>query len=79
MIGMIMPAAHTDIVVFDRARRVTFSYGRLRVGCAPYEAWEVQWWPVLTMIQEEAVAENGAGTAEPGTGRHVREVNYERA
>lgn len=71
--GAIEPGADADIVVFDPNREETITHALLheRVDYTPYEGIEVHGFPVLTMRRGEVIVDDGALSAEAGSGTYI--------
>ena len=71
--GSLNPGSDADVVVLDPATRWTLSASRLHMGAdwSPYEGWEVQGAPVVTMLRGEVIAERGEFCGRSGQGRFL--------
>lgn len=76
--GTIAVGSDADIVVLDPQKKVTIRAKDLhsRSDYDPYEGFEVQGWPVLTMSRGEIIYENGNITARPGRGRLLKRRRF---
>ncbi len=59
--GIIAVGADADLVLFDpdRSTQLRASDLHMNTDCLPFEGWEVQGWPVTTILRGEPVVENG--------------------
>ncbi|WP_027186924.1 dihydropyrimidinase [Desulfovibrio cuneatus] len=71
--GDIAPGADADLVLIDPTVRSSITKAHLheRVDYTPYEGWEVQGAPVLTMARGEVIAENGTFVGKAGRGVYL--------
>jgi dihydropyrimidinase len=78
--GTIAPGADADLVVWDPDERRVVDGASMHsaAGWSPYDGWEVQGWPALTLSRGEVVARGGDVLAEPGRGRLVPRRRFER-
>ena len=74
--GILAPGSDADIVLFDPAKRQTLSAGALHSasGWCPYEGWDLQGAPVMTISRGEVIVERGEYIGDPGRGRFVQRV-----
>jgi len=72
--GVIAPGSDADIVVWDPDVRRTISIDALHHDgdYSPWEGWDVEGWPVMTVRRGEIVVEDGELLARPGSGRFVK-------
>ena len=72
--GLIAPGSDADLVLWDPELRRTITLDRLHHegDYSPWEGWDVEGWPVLTVLRGRVVVEDGELHAEPGDGRFVR-------
>ena len=71
--GNIAPGADADIVLVDlnMKRKVKAELFPSSCDFTPYEDWELQGWPVLTMVRGKVVMESGKVAEASGWGRPV--------
>jgi dihydropyrimidinase len=71
--GSLEPGADADVVLFDTQKKVILTRSILheQVDYTPYEGFELQGYPVMTILRGKAVVENGFITAPPGSGRYL--------
>jgi len=69
--GAIGVGFDADIALWDPNKRVTIRQDILHHGAdyTPWEGFDVQGWPVMTIARGEIVAENGSPVGTPGRGR----------
>jgi dihydropyrimidinase len=71
--GMISVGSDADIVIVDLTKKQKVDakkfYGRADFSC--YEGWELQGWPILTMVRGKVVMEDGKILGKPGFGRFI--------
>jgi dihydropyrimidinase len=72
--GVIAPGADADIAIWDPDARRTITLEALHHegDYSPWEGWEVQGWPVTTLLRGSVVVEDGELRSEPGSGRFVK-------
>ena len=72
--GTIAVGSDADVVVWDPEARRTIDGSRMysKAGYTPYDGWEVQGWPAVTISRGEVVFEGGEVTARRGRGQWVR-------
>jgi dihydropyrimidinase len=70
--GTLLPGSDADLCVVDPGlrRKVTPELLRSRSDFSLYEGWELEGWPVLTMVRGRVALEDGRVVAEPGHGRY---------
>ena len=78
--GAIAPGADADLVVWDPDLRRTVDGSTLHsaAGYSPYDGWEVQGWPAVTISRGEVVAIGREVVAAPGRGRLVPRERFQR-
>jgi len=72
--GTISIGSDADIIVVDLNKRVKLSHADSHYSVSnycPYEGWEVQGWPVLTMLRGNVIMKDGRLLAKPGTGKYI--------
>jgi dihydropyrimidinase len=72
--GTISVGSDADLVVVDLDKKVNLSQADSHYSVSnycPYEGWEVQGWPVLTMLRGNVIVKDGELVAKPGTGRYI--------
>jgi dihydropyrimidinase len=71
--GTVAVGADADIVIWDpdEVRVVDGKAMHSRADYSPYDGWEVQGWPAMTLSRGEVVAEGSQVTAQPGRGREL--------
>ncbi|WP_024531381.1 dihydropyrimidinase [Serratia fonticola] len=72
--GNLNPGADADVVIFDPRQSAVISHARLHDNAdySPYEGFQCQGAPVLTMCRGEIVARNGEFTGRQGYGQFLR-------
>lgn len=72
--GNLNPGADADVVIFDPRQSTVISHARLHDNAdySPYEGFQCQGAPVLTMCRGEIVARNGEFTGRQGYGQFLR-------
>ena len=77
--GRIAPGADADLVLWDPVRRTTLTNALMQhaIDYTPYEGLEVTGWPVTTIRRGEVVMQEGAVTAQPGSGRYLAVAPYD--
>jgi dihydropyrimidinase len=70
--GTIAVGSDADIALWDPTRRMTITNANQGHGAdyTPYEGFEVEGWPVLTMVRGQIVMREGALVAGAPVGRH---------
>lgn len=71
--GSLEPGADADIVLFDPNKKGTLSKSNLheQVDYTPYEGFELQGYPVMTLLRGTVIVENGKFTGQAGQGRYL--------
>jgi dihydropyrimidinase len=74
--GILAPGSDADIVLLDPTRRWTLSSDTLHmaVDWSPYEGWELQGAPVMTIAGGEVIVEDGDFVGQPGRGRFLSRI-----
>ncbi|VBB07275.1 metal-dependent hydrolase [Lucifera butyrica] len=72
--GTIAVGSDADLVLFDPARSLTIIKSILHehVDYTPYEGFNIQGYPVMTIAGGKIVAENGTFTGKAGTGNFIK-------
>lgn len=72
--GNLNPGADADVVIFDPRQSTAINHARLHDNAdySPYEGFQCQGAPVLTMCRGEIVARNGEFTGRQGYGQFLR-------
>ncbi|CAI1704261.1 D-phenylhydantoinase [Serratia fonticola] len=72
--GNLNPGADADVVIFDPRQSTVINHARLHDNAdySPYEGFQCQGAPVLTMCRGEIVARNGEFTGRQGYGQFLR-------
>lgn len=72
--GVLQAGSDADIAIIDLARRETIHAEALhsRSKITPYDGWEVQGAPVMTLVRGRVVMRDGVVVGRPGWGRPVR-------
>ncbi len=76
--GTIQVGADADIVAFDPDARKTIRADDMHSAADwdPFEGWEVQGWPRLTLSRGEVVVDSGRVLARPGRGRLLKRDRF---
>lgn len=70
--GAIVPGSDADIVLIDPDIRKTLSMDDLHIGdYSIWEGWEIQGWPVTTILRGKVVVENGQFFGTLGGGQFI--------
>ena len=70
--GAIAPGSDADIVFIDPSVRKTLTKDDFHVSdYSPWEGWQVQGWPVMTMLRGKVIMENGRLLGDTRDGRLV--------
>jgi dihydropyrimidinase len=72
--GVLAPGSDADAAIWDPDVRRTITLDALHHegDYTPWEGWEVEGWPVMTLRRGQVVVEDGELHALPGSGRFVR-------
>ena len=72
--GVIAPGFDADLVLFDPQQQVTLSTETLHenVDWTPYDGFELQGWPAVTISRGEIIAENGEFIGQAGRGKFIK-------
>jgi dihydropyrimidinase len=72
--GVLAPGSDADVVLWDPDARRTITIADLHHDgdYTPWEGWEVDGWPVMTLLRGNVVVEDGRLQARPGDGRFVK-------
>lgn len=76
--GLIAEGSDADLVVFDPASRVVVRASEMhsRAGYDPFEGFEVNGWPVVTVSRGEVIARDRTATAAAGRGEFLARRPY---
>ena len=76
--GTIQVGADADIVAFDPGARKVIRAGDMHSAADwdPFEGWEVEGWPRMTLSRGEVVMERGRVLARPGRGRLLKRDRF---
>ena len=76
--GTISIGADADIVAFDPDARKVIRAEEMRSAADwdPFEGWEVEGWPRMTLSRGEVVVESGRALARPGRGRLLKRDRF---
>jgi dihydropyrimidinase len=71
--GALQPGADADIVLFDPGKKVTITKSILheQVDYTPYEGFELQGYPVMTLLRGQMIVENSTLLPQPGSGHYL--------
>lgn len=72
--GTIRVGSDADLVIVDMDKKGKLSYKDSHYTISnycPYEGWDIQGWPVLTMLRGNIIVRDGEMLAGPGTGRYI--------
>jgi dihydropyrimidinase len=71
--GILAPGSDADIVMIDPAREKVISSESLNMGVdwTPFDGWQVEGFPVLTISRGEVIVEDGEFIGKAGRGRFV--------
>jgi dihydropyrimidinase len=71
--GSLQPGADADVVLFDPQKKVTITKSILheQVDYSPYEGFELQGYPVMTLLRGKVIVENGTLITSPGSGHYL--------
>jgi len=71
--GSLEPGADADIVLFDPAKKVTLSKAILheQVDYTPYEGFELQGFPVMTLLRGNLIVDDGKFIGQAGYGNYL--------
>ncbi len=72
--GSLLPGADADIVIFDPTLKKTISHNMLHenVDYTPYEGYELQGYPVKTLLRGEVIINNGKAIDIKGKGKYLK-------
>ncbi|MEW5693105.1 MAG: dihydropyrimidinase [Candidatus Hydrogenedentota bacterium] len=72
--GTLAIGSDADIVVYDPNIKVKIDYHKLQTNCdwSPYQGWQIQGWPTVTLSRGKIVAMNAKFVGEKGWGRFVK-------
>ena len=72
--GSLVPGADADIVLFDPAQKKTISQNMLHenVDYTPYEGFELQGYPVKTLLRGEILIDDGKAMDIKGKGKYLK-------
>jgi dihydropyrimidinase len=78
--GAIAVGADADLVVFDTDRRRIIEAARMqsKAGHDPFEGFEVQGWPAVTLSRGEVIYRDGGVYGKPGRGQLVKRDAFGR-
>lgn len=76
--GSLSVGADADLVLFDPDRRVTLRQAAMhsRAFYEPFEGFEVQGWPRITLARGEVIAQNGEILGKRGRGRFLPRARF---
>lgn len=76
--GTLSIGADADVVVFDPAKKVVITPGRLQTNCdwSPFAGWTLTGRPAMTFSRGRLVARDGKFTGEKGWGRFVKRAPW---
>jgi dihydropyrimidinase len=70
--GAIAPGSDADVVLLDPSVKKSLTKDDFHVSdYSPWEGWEVEGWPVLTMLRGKVIAQDGKLLGDPRDGRLV--------
>jgi dihydropyrimidinase len=70
--GVIAPGSDADLCIIDPGIRKRLTRADFHVSdYSPWEGWEVQGWPAITVLRGQVIVENGRLSANPGNGRLI--------
>ncbi|MCK4784952.1 MAG: amidohydrolase family protein, partial [Desulfobacteraceae bacterium] len=72
--GMIAVGSDADLVVLDLNRKAKVNGADLYTQAADFtcfEGWELQGWPILTMVRGNIVMKDGEIVGKPGFGKFI--------
>jgi dihydropyrimidinase len=74
--GVIAPGSDADVAIWDPDVRRTITIDALHHDgdYSPWEGWDVEGWPVMTLLRGAIVVEDGELLSQPGSGRFVKRV-----
>ena len=72
--GSLLPGADADIVLFDPMLKKTLSHNMLHenVDYSPYEGFQLQGYPVQTLLRGEVIISNGKAMDIKGKGKYLK-------
>ncbi len=71
--GVIAPGSDADLVLIDPTIQKRLTRDDFHVSdYSPWEGWEVQGWPVTTILRGRVIVEHGRFSSSPGDGQLVR-------
>ena len=76
--GSLFPGSDADLVLFDPQRRQTIHHADLHdnVDYSPWEGFECQGWPVITLSRGEVVWQDGKFCGKAGHGRFIHRKHF---
>lgn len=71
--GAIAPGSDADIVIIDPAIRRRLSAADLHeTDYTPFDGWEIEGWPAMTILRGKVIVEDGQLLGQPGEGRMAK-------
>ncbi|MHA1960347.1 MAG: dihydropyrimidinase [Candidatus Thorarchaeota archaeon] len=76
--GTIEVGSDADLVVFDPKKKVTIRAENLQTNCdwSPFEGWELEGYPSVTLSRGKVVAKDGRFVGEVGHGRFLKRKSH---